>query len=734
LPAFSGSAHSEKADREPLSQEEETAPYPNRLAQNIEEIEQAAQLFQAGLSYYNASQMTAAVASWQQALAIYQRLGERGTAAEILANLGLAYSALSDYTAAVDLGQQGLDLARALGDRTTASNALGNLGSTFRNLGDYANAIAYQEEALSIKQSLGERQAEGYILGNLGNAYKLLGLYEQALDYQNQSLAIARELGDRTQESLVLGNLGAIYADQENYVDAIDAYERSLSVSQTINNLRLESYSLANLGNAHHAFTRRCDTAEAYYLQSLNIAETTGDKWLAAKSLGSLGLIYEEFKDYPQAIEFYDRALVLFQSIGEREWTAKTLNNRAHTLLVWHENTQEADPATLLTDKLLTDKLQAAAQNLTDATQLLDQLRQTLTTDASRVSLFDTQVMTYNLLQQVLIAQDKPEAALEASEAGRSRAFTSLLLSQQAGQSEPANTEPLTVADIQHFAQQQNATLVEYAIMPNDDVIHQGKIHGKAEELFIWVISPAGKVDFRRVRLDEYEINLAATVADSLSSIEKRSRGFRPAAVATENTQVEHLTALHEILIEPVADLLPTQATDAVIFVAQGELFSVPFPALIDPQGDYLIENHTILTAPSIRVLQLAERAQASKPHRPMAAFNRDNFLIVGNPDMPSVWDATSRQTIPLAELPGAEIEATTVGALFGHAPLLNKSATEQAVRQRLSTARVVHLATHGLLEYGNPEDSGVSDVPGAIALTPDDKHDGLLTAAEIST
>jgi CHAT domain-containing protein len=44
----------------------------------------------------------------------------------------------------------------------------------------------------------------------------------------------------------------------------------------------------------------------------------------------------------------------------------------------------------------------------------------------------------------------------------------------------------------------------------------------------------------------------------------------------------------------------------------------------------------------------------------------------------------------------------------------------------------VVHLATHGLLEYGRPEDSGVRDTPGAIALAPTATEDGLLTATEI--
>ena len=63
------------------------------------------------------------------------------------------------------------------------------------------------------------------------------------------------------------------------------------------------------------------------------------------------------------------------------------------------------------------------------------------------------------------------------------------------------------------------------------------------------------------------------------------------------------LQALHQLLIEPIADLLPTNSDQKVIFIPQGQLFSVPFAALQDKQGKYLIEQHTISIAPSLILL-----------------------------------------------------------------------------------------------------------------------------------
>jgi CHAT domain-containing protein len=99
---------------------------------------------------------------------------------------------------------------------------------------------------------------------------------------------------------------------------------------------------------------------------------------------------------------------------------------------------------------------------------------------------------------------------------------------------------------------------------------------------------------------------------------------------------------------------------------------------------------------------------------------------------MPEVWDAQSGQMKPLLPLAGAKQEAIAIADFFNTSALTGAAATEQTIKQRMGSARLVHLATHGLLEYGNPQDSGVSDIPGAIALTPGYGEDGLLTAAEI--
>jgi CHAT domain-containing protein len=93
---------------------------------------------------------------------------------------------------------------------------------------------------------------------------------------------------------------------------------------------------------------------------------------------------------------------------------------------------------------------------------------------------------------------------------------------------------------------------------------------------------------------------------------------------------------------------------------------------------------------------------------------------------MPSIPDSTG-QLHQLASLPGAETEANAIAKLLNTQPILGASATKAAILPKLSSARIVHLATHGLLD-----DFKLLGLPGAIALAPSGNDNGLLTSSEI--
>ncbi len=673
---------------------------------------EADRLIKQGLQQHQTSQFEAALQSWQQALIIYREIKDRQREGVTLNNLGLAYSNLGNYAKAIEYHEQDLAIAREFKDRQSEGNALGSLGVAYKSLGNYAKAIEYAQQWLAIAREIKNRQSEGKALGNLGIAYSHLGNYAKAIEYLQQQLVIAREIKDRKSEGAALGNLGAVYIDLGNYAKAIEYEQQQLVIAREIKDRKSEGAALGNLGAIYIDLGNYAKAIE-YLQQQLAIAREIKDRQKEGQALGNLGAVYYSLGNYAKGIEYAQQQLAIAREIKDRESEGIGLNNLGGILFK-------------------SGKLSLAESTLMEGIKVRESLRGGLD-DLNKVSISDTQSNTYETLQKVLIAENKTDAALEIAERGRARAFVELLNKRLSPTDSLANKQfNPSIAQIKQTAKAQNATLVQYSII-YDAFKVEGKQQGKESELYIWVVKPTGEVTFRKVDLkplwQKENTTLDDFVTISRKSIGARGRGgievsYNPAVQAQNRFK-----QLHNLLIKPIADLLPTNPNQRVIFIPQGSLFLVPFPALQDASGKYLIEKHTILTAPAIQVLDLTHR---QRERGRVGEGERGGILIVGNPTMPRVAFVPGDKPQQLPSLPGAETEAKAIATLFNTKAIIGNEATKTAIVQKMTKARIVHLATHGLLD-----DYKQLGVPGAIALAPDPQKtnedgNGLLTAYEI--
>jgi len=728
---------------------------------------EADRLFQQGVAQYQENQLEDAIALWQEALRLYQQLNQPRQQLVTLNRLVTVYLRLGDTQRAIAHIQDTLTLAQQQGDGAAEFQALGNLGIAYRASGAYVQALDTFHQALEMLQSshlalsqTATAQFQGRLLVNLGNVHEALGEYDQAIALYRESLDIFRDLNSLADMATVLSNLGVIDTSQGNYESAIHHYGQSLEIAQAMDDPLRIGYILNNLGTVYHA-QQSLDQAIAHYQGSLAIAQTRQQRRLEGEVLTNLGLAYDDLADYGRAIEYHQQSLAIAQTTANPRAEAIALNNWGHALFQ-------------------AGQLAEAETQVRAAVAVLDALRPGLD-DTTNISLFDTQALTYNLLQQILVAQDKIDAALEASEQGRSRAFVTLLAqrlqtSPHSAQTSPA-TQRFTLEQIQQIAQQQQATLVEYSIIPADSFKAQGKQRGEAASVFIWVVKPSGELAFRQVDLQPSPSEPAArpfSLADLAMTARQGIRGgsnpeetqtshpqtsaipfqvgdrvrrhpdpphwqpYTVEAVDATTATLSHpefvvpapvpltelyraevfrrrqrsLQRLYEILIAPIADLLPSHPEERVIFIPHEQLFLIPFPALQDADGHYLIEQHTMLIAPAIEVLGLTQKRQEQ---RRRSASTEE--IIVGNP---------SPMPRSLAPLPYAAAEAEAIAQILHTTAIIGTDATETGIKQRLSNASLIHFATHGLFNETHP-------LQGAIALAPsNDGEDGLLTAAEI--
>ncbi|WP_346289530.1 CHAT domain-containing tetratricopeptide repeat protein [Sphaerothrix gracilis] len=607
---------------------------------------------------------TPLIECYQQNLAVAREYQNAAWETYALNNLASIHFVLADYAQALSHYQDLLALSQARSNSVEAGMAQSGIGATHAALGDYESAIAHYQSALAQLPEAIVPQWRSLTLRNLGSAYLAQNQLQPALEQQQQALVLAKSIQDRYGEAQALGNLGHTYSRLERYGEAVAAYEQSLAIAQAITDPLQTAQAWLGLGTVY-SYQQQFTQAEAPYRKALQLSQTLGAKLGEGIALNNLGDVLSQLQRFSEAER------LLYQGVT-----------------VW-------------------ESLRAGLGN----------------NDSFKVSIFETQADTYRNLQTVLVAQEKSLPALEVSERGRARAFVELM-ARRLDRPQASLAAP-NVRQIQQIAAAQNTTIVTYSILRDQFVQtpHSAAVQftQEAQEttLLIWVVQPSGAIALRQVNLqtDRSLIEQVRAVRTALGAGGDRSIGVvaSPQPVSQATTP---LRELHQRLIAPIADLLPGDASAPVVFIPQETLFLVPFAALQDSTGEYLVQRHTLLTAPSIQTLSLTQQLNQQQFSPTMSA------LIVGNPAMPALPNATRS---PLAALPGAATEAQAIAQLLNTQALVGAAASETAVKQQLSQARLVHLATHGLLE--DIPDLGI---PGALALAPGAGADGWLTASEI--
>jgi tetratricopeptide (TPR) repeat protein len=293
---------------------------------------EAYRLIEQGNQQYKTSEFQAAIQSWQQALTLYQKIGERPGEAIALINLGHAYFSLGEYQKALEFYQQSLVIQQEMKERSGEANALSHLGEVYRLLGQYQKAIEFYQQSLSLIREISQSaktdhyallQQEATSLSNLGNAYRNLGQYKIAIEFDEQSLVLLQKMSESPnsdtfailkEKANSLTNLGHIYFYQGNYKKAIECYEQSLAVVREIGDRQGEANTLGGLGNIYYS-SERYQNGMKIYQQSLAIARGIGDRTSEGIVLNNLGALLAQHNQPELAIIFYKQSVNIREAI-----------------------------------------------------------------------------------------------------------------------------------------------------------------------------------------------------------------------------------------------------------------------------------------------------------------------------------------------------------------------------------------------------------------------------------
>jgi CHAT domain-containing protein/tetratricopeptide (TPR) repeat protein len=187
--------------------------------------------------------------------------------------------------------------------------------------------------------------------------------------------------------------------------------------------------------------------------------------------------------------------------------------------------------------------------------------------------------------------------------------------------------------------------------------------------------------------------------------------------VGVADTTATDLAELGRLVIDPIF----TESTpELLIIVADGALNLVPFDAIAHPAGGALIDHSEVVHAPSATVLALLDNSRRSS-----AAATTERAAVPGvDLDLVAFADPVGSTEDPriedLSRLPGAVDEVTQVAAAVRAAGLsarvlIGVDADLQALETIGQTARILHLATHGVLDLERPWASGLLLVDAGV-------------------
>lgn len=148
-----------------------------------------------------------------------------------------------------------------------------------------------------------------------GNLNSIIGLLPLALDYYKQALSFANDKDDRHMIAIAYHNIGTILLDQEKHDEALEYLYKTKEIREHNSERSInESYELSTTyGNIARIFENKKDFKNAleYYHKAINLQkiaiETDFGKYgeTLANTYNSIGAVYHDIRDFNDAKENY---------------------------------------------------------------------------------------------------------------------------------------------------------------------------------------------------------------------------------------------------------------------------------------------------------------------------------------------------------------------------------------------------------------------------------------------
>jgi len=715
---------------------------------------EATSLANIGTTWGNLGEPQKALDYLEQSLALRRQVGSPRDLATTFNNMGAIHFGMDEFGLAVDLYNQALPQWREAGDKAGEAATLHNIANVNEFVGEYHKALDFYLLALPLHRASSSYEGEANTLNNIGRLYNSLGERETAIRYLSEALPVQRRVKNAAGETAALVHLGSVHVALGDGNKAAGFFEQAKDLARRITDRGLEANALVGLGRVHasrHDFV----TAIDYYTQALTLQQAIGSRRGEATTLGLEGSARAASGPPDEARRVLERAAELAREVSHKTGEAYARYELARL---------EARDGNLGVALRQADAALALIESLR-ASVAGPELRSSFL--ATLQDYFDLDIDLLMRLEREQPHKGYAGLALAASERAHARSLLDLLVETQTDLR--TGVEADLLADEQRIEEQLNAKAARLAramaASPPDQPraqrlqqeIEALAIEYEAARARIRARSPryaeltAGRpVQLREIQADlldpetvlvEYWLGqersyVWAITRDKVSAAELPPRAVIDAAarrfMTSAGPRQDAVPSLHELsglILRPIAERL---GTSRIVVIADGALQYVPFAALTAIEGAYrpLVMDHELVMLPSASVLA-ALRAEARAPRPALhtlaivadPVFQPDDPRVISNraqgahvesglisPQQIQAPRADERWQWP--RLIGSRREADRIAALVApkerREALDFEASRDLAAGVELGNYRLVHFATHGVLDSSHPALSSI--------------------------
>ena len=417
------------------------------------------------------------------------------------------------FEEALDIAQEAVEFTRSVQARRQLQAAIGNMGWAYQNLGDFERALANFQEAEREARELGATSSQMLWLEDAGLAEFRLGQLQKAREYDEAALREALKLPVARygdQVARIESNLALLFYQQGQYADARKYDDAAMLLARDVKNINVMAY--CQLLQGRLAWRANQDAVAVRIFTEVLRQATDADVRTDAQD--ALANLYSSRHDNQRADLWYHKAIQTFEA-----------------------------------------------------------KRAGIHSEALRLTTFGYGDTVYRDYANFLIANHRPNEALELLD--RSRART---LEEGLGDEVSHDPQPGKMASAQAVARRLDATILFYSLGP--------------EQSHLWVIN--------RDRIQSLDIpkepDIQSWVGEYQKAILKSSDPLQDPPPAA--------TSLYNALLKPAADSIPQGSR--VFIIPDGALHGLNFETLPEPTATgprYWLEHAAVTTASSISLL-----------------------------------------------------------------------------------------------------------------------------------